>query len=465
MFLFSDTSILAMTTWLLPLAIIVLLYLSVWTFREPFNGTMLIFLTIPVLMPIIGEADGSSFYTIRLYSIFTIITFCSLTAAILRRKYHGFASTVLTIPFGLYCLANVLSLFNTPYLDSSIRQFMKLLGVNVAMYIVIVTTLNSRKRLENAIKILFSVGIIIALIGIVQNILYFFLHIDLFLNIKNAPRAATAAFAEKGWFPQYATLLFSIALPLYFSNSFTRWKPKLLVCMCIFGVVIASGLNRASYVVTILIVIAASMLKIGGQRLRSLAKATILLLAALFIASLIPSFFEEGWKLVQIRSQKEMFSLDEPSNARRVDLAEETLKHIKAHPFIGQGFGSWGKVVPPQTVKGGGSEGGSAFNIVLGILYDGGILGLIAFGLICYLYLKCCFDLLKTTKDPYHKTMLYVAILAFLNIMFTAQFHPSWLTGYAWMAIAMGMAICNIVKGEMGNESRLCTAQLKSRRR
>ena len=51
-----------------------------------------------------------------------------------------------------------------------------------------------------------------------------------------------------------------------------------------------------------------------------------------------------------------------------------------------------------------------------------------------------------------------------VDIIITAQFHPTWLAGYAWLAIATGMSITNIVKGEMANENCLFTTQLKSRR-
>ena len=458
MLLFSNISTLAITSWLWPLAIITLLYLIVWIFREPFNGTLLICLTIPIIMPIVGNATGTDFWTIRLHHMFTVITFCALLAAILRRKYQGFAKTILVIPFGLYCFANVLSLFNTPYVENSIRQFMKLLGANVAMYIVVTTTLNNRERLERVVKILLGVGLILALIGIIQNVAYRFLSIDLFLNIKNAPSASAAAFAERGWFPQYITFLLCIALPLYFSKAHSKWKPWLAFCMCVYGIVIASGLSRSSYVVAVVIILTAWVLKVGREMSRYLIRIAFISILALVLASLIPSFFEKDWQFVYIRNQGEMFSLDEPSNAIRVDLATETLKHIKAHPLIGKGFGSWGRIVPPKIGRGGGCQGGSAFNVFLGVLYDGGAIGLIAFGLICFLYLKSCFGLLKIVKDPYHKTILYIAILVFVDIMVTAQFHPTWLAGYAWLAIAMGMSICNIVKGEMANENRLCSA-------
>jgi O-antigen ligase len=317
--------------------------------------------------------------------------------------------------------------------------------------------------LKKIIKVLLGTGLAISLVGMIQVIAYRFLGMNLFLNISNSSKVAAVAFEESVWFPQYITFLLSITLPLYFSNSFIKWKPQMTVCMCVFGIVIVSGLNRSSYVVTIAIVIVATILKIGGKRLHSLAKATVFLMMALLLASLIPSFFEKEWKLVRIRSQGEMFSFEEPANARRVDLATETLKHIKEHPFIGKGFGSWGQVVPPQTIEGGGSTGGSAFNVILGVLYDGGIIGLIALGLICYLYLKRCLDLLKITRNPYHKTIIYIAILVFTDIIITAQFHPVWLMGYAWLAIAMGMSITNLIEGELVNENRLSTAQLKSR--
>jgi len=448
---------------LLPLAVVISVFIIIWIFREPFNGTLLIFLVIPIILPIIGSAsDGSSFWNIRLHNVFTVITFCALLAAILRHKYQGFASTVLVIPFGLYCLANVLSLFNTPYLVSSIRQFMKLLGANVAMYMVITTTLNSRARLEKVIKILLGIGLLLSFVETVQYTLSLFFGIDSLLRIMGARKAA-AAFAERGWFPQYMGVMFTIALPLYFSKAFKSWKPWLAFCLCVFGVVIASGLNRSSYVTVIVVILTAYALKVGGERSRYLMRIAIVSILALAVASFIPSFFEKELQLVRIRRSGEMFSPDEPSNARRVDLAEVTLKHIEAHPFIGRGFGSWGRVVPPQTVKGGGSQGGSCFNIFLGVLYDGGILGLIALGLICYCYLRACFRTLRNVNDPYQQTMLYIAILMFVDIFVTAQFHPTWLAGYAWLAMAMGMAIVNIVKREISNENSLHTAQLKSR--
>jgi len=448
--------------YLLPLVIIISLYVIIWIFREPFNGTILIFLTIPIGIPLIGDnIGGMSFFNLRLYDVFTVITFGSLLLAILCRRYPRFAKTSLSLPFGLYCFANLLSLFNSPYPMDGVRQFVKLLGANVTMYMVITTTLNSRARLEKVIKILLVGGILVCLMGTVQNLVFRFFGINWFFLKSN--HRATATFAEAGWYAQYIGLLFAIALPLYFSKAFKLWKPWLLICIYIYLMVVASELSRSAYVTTFVVILAAWALKIGGDRLKSSIKMTAFVVVTLILASLITSYFVGEMQFVRLHKPGQMFSPEEASNAIRVNLARQTWSHIVEHPVVGQGFGSWGRVMADDFGNL-NARGGSAFNIFLGVLYDGGILGLIAFALICYCYLSSCFGAIRSTKDSYNRTLLHIAILVFVSLFVSSLFHPIWQIAYTWLVIAMGVANVNIVKGERLSENRVFTAKLKSGR-
>ena len=438
---------------LLLLAITVFIGVTISVFNRPFNGTQLIFLTIPITIPLVGDPyGGMAFFNIRLYDLLTVLTFCAIVAAVCINKHRGFAKTVLGWPFFLYCIANLLSLFNSPYITDSIRQFLKLFAANVTMYLVITTTLNTAQRIEKVLKIMFSSGVLVCLVGTLQNIMFLFFDINWFF-IKNNYRA-TATFAEAGWYAQYISLLFSIALPLYLSRAFKHWKRWLGVCICILLVVIASESSRAAYVATFSVIFVGLLLGIGGRdRIRVFAKVTTFVVLALVLASLLSSLLSA--KLQFVRLRKEIFALDEPSNAIRVRLASQTWDHIIDHPVIGVGFGTWQRVITADLgVR--PVRGGSAFNAILGVLYDAGILGLFAFGMICFSYLSACFRLLKSTSDPKKTALLQVAILVFVNLFVVAQFHPSWLIGYNWLGIAMGMAIVSVVRKDMADENSFC---------
>ena len=438
---------------LLLLAITVFIGVTISVFNRPFNGTQLIFLTIPITIPLVGDPyGGTAFFNVRLYDLFTVITFCALIAAVCINKRRGFVSTVLGGAFCLYCLANLLSLFNSPYIMDSVRQFFKLFAANVTMYLVITTTLNTAQRIEKVFKIMFSGGVLVCLVGTLQNIMFLFFGINWFF-IKGNYRA-TATFAEAGWYAQYISLLFSIALPLYLSQAFKHWKRWLGVCMCIFLVVIASESSRAAYVATFSVIFVGLLLGIGGHdRIKLFAKITTFVVLALVLASLLYSLLSA--KLQFVRLHKEIFALDEPSNAIRVRLANQTWKHIVDHPVIGTGFGTWRRVMSADLGER-PIRGGSAFNAILGVLYDAGIVGLIAFGIICFSYLNACFRLLKSTSDTKKTALLQVAILIFVNLFVVAQIHPSWLVGYNWLAIALGMAIVNVTRKSIADENSLC---------
>jgi len=439
---------------LLPLVITISLWTIVWIFRRPFNGTLLIFLTIPVTIPLVGDAyGGMAFFNVRLYDLLTVVTFCALLAAICLNKHQRFVSTALGPAFCLYCLANLLSLFNSPYITDSMRQFFKLFTVNVTMYLVITTTLNTIKRIEKVIKVMLGAGILVCLVGTLQNVMFLFFGINWFFIETNL--RATATFAEAGWYAQYISLLFSIALPLYFSKAFKSWRPWLRLCICIYLVVIASELSRAAYVLAIVVALAVVALRIGGNRLRALVRMTSFIVVALVLASLVYSFFMRDFQFVRLRESGRMFALTESSNVIRIKLARQTCKHIAEHPIIGQGFGTWSRVILSE-LGGPAIRGGSAFNVILGVLYDGGVLGIVALGLICFSYLNACFSLLRSTDDSQRKALLQVAVLIFVNLFVAAQIHPIWLIGYTWLGISLGMAIVNVVKKSMIDENRLC---------
>jgi len=398
-----------------------------------------------------------SFFNVRLYDLLTILTFAALLGAVCIDKRMRIKRTSLGVPFALYCFAIILSFFNSPYLSDSIRQLCKLLGANVALYIVITSTVTSRRKVEQVIKIILVGGIFVCLVGTIQNIAFHFFGANWFF-IKSNYRA-TATFAESGWYPQYISLLFTIALPLYLSRAFKHWKRWLGAGICIFLLVIASEMSRAAYVITFFVILAGLLLRIGGvSRIKLFAKITTFGMLALVLASLLHSFLFGHLQFVRLREPARMFALDEPSNAIRVQLSSHTWKRIVDHPIIGQGFGTWGRVVRPEIGQIGKQRGGGAFNVILGVLYDAGVLGLIAFGMICFSYLNACFRLLKSTSDAKKVALLQVAILIFVNLFVAAQLHPSWLIGYTWFGVAVGMAIVNVIKKSIADENSFSTS-------
>jgi O-antigen ligase len=128
-------------------------------------------------------------------------------------------------------------------------------------------------------------------------------------------------------------------------------------------------------------------------------------------------------------------------NVNRISRIETVVKPIQEHPVIGNGIGTFGDVIGMTT------RSPATFNVFLTVLFDSGITGLVLFVILLsalagYLVLLMRRRLTQI-NDIY---LLRAGLYMLLCIMIISQFHPFYMSGYAWLGFALIAATIRIIR-------------------
>lgn len=450
----------ATNTLLIAVAGLGVLLILVKIYLSPFWGTQLVFITLPIMIPIVGNRfGGEAFFNIRLYQVVALATFSALLMWVFTRK-AAWPPMRLSLPFALLLGTYLLSFRNTEYFDDSVRALVKILAAQVVLFIVIVAMIQEKHQLQRVIKLLAWTGIVVAWIGYVQAISYQYFGIN--LSVVPINPTPTALFTEAGWYGFYGTILFALFLPMMFLPSAKAQRGLLVVSIVHCAVAALLSENRSSVLGILLALILVALVgpilwQISiGSRLRILVVVSSVVLFGFLMASyLFPDLVQGlGWKFSRI-------SFGDPRKEERVIRLNDTLEYVAQHPIIGNGVGTYGAKVLPRGIRvfglhesvlvaGSYMRGGGSFNIFLGALYDAGVLGLVALIWLLLAYVMLLRRAIQKCQDEWIRALLIGCLLAFAVIIFISQFSPLYLSDYAWAFVALGVAVCNIATKQPG---------------
>ena len=267
--------------------------------------------------------------------------------------------TSLNLPFLLFIATGLLSIVNSPYLYISLRGAFKIIKY-AALYLMIIETVDTKKRFKNYIMLTMATSLIIGIDGLVQ---YFF-GIDFIRHFDLQGGRVRAAFGNINGFGGYLIIVFSLAVSvLAWAAKGIRQKTAAGLLVGLLGTCVALTYSRGSYAGSIIAVVLQGCFKVKKI-------LPIFVVIALLGAVFLP-------KNVFMRA-KSIFLLQQSTYNERMDVWKGTLKMAKEHPIIGSGINTFFREYPKYRID--QREGsGHAHNCYLQILAETGILGLMAF--------------------------------------------------------------------------------------
>ncbi|NQT30016.1 MAG: O-antigen ligase family protein [Candidatus Saganbacteria bacterium] len=383
-----------------------------------------------LLMPL--DIFQYTFFNLRPWNIICFIGIFFLILNKLMKREP--INTPLGWVFFLFLMTYILSIFNSSNVTYSILQLLKLILIDVLLYILVVNVVHTSNFLLKAYKILFLAGLIVGAFGIIQMIAIWFFGINLMwwnFNLAGPP----AWFTERTWYGNYLVFVFSAFIALYPRlKERSLWFSRFILLFLISCILLSN--SRAALVTLVLLIVINELFVNFKKPIRLLVKSSAALIALAFAFF----FLREYWE--RIFMQENVFArLFLSSNADRIPIVEVAIKSIANHPFIGNGIGTWGDAI------GMGMRWPATFNIFLTILYDAGILGLLVFMLMLLTFLFYCYRELQYQKGKVkNQLLLRATFYMVVCVLLLSQFHPFYLSGYAWLGISLGVATIAIMR-------------------
>ncbi len=342
-------------------------------------------------------------------SIIEIVIVVSLVSLVLKKIVlkEGFSADYkyINIFLVIYLAFSALSLYNTQYMNLSLRALFSKSFKFAALFFIIKEIINTRTKLNNFITMAFLSCIIILGDGFIQ---YFITHKDFLLNypafyyVPAAPNgitfptasfpfpndfaawiivfvfpvAAFAFWAKAGW--QRSALAALALAGLLYSLILTKVRGALIGFLIAFGILSCIKLKRVGVVLMILFILSPFVIN----------------------KALVPHIFSMG-----------------SMNDRSV-MWQNGMKIFEKHPIIGNGLNTF--FVEYREIRNDsdrGKRGSYAHNCYLQMAAEIGLLGLAFFLLFVTAVLAAGFRALKTTKDPLYYSLIMGILLGLIAFL------------------------------------------------
>lgn len=233
--------------------------------------------------------------------------------------------------FAAFIIWNLISLFNSDYLYQSLRGLLKVIKYGLLLVITI-DALKSGRFLKRAVYFMLIWSIIIALNGIIQNILGFGIIRLRTINTLDSLLRISSSFRQSNNFGAYLVLIIPIFLTFIFSKSI-NWRNRIyfLSGLIPLSYCIVRTYSRGAWLALPVAVLILGFLK---------SKRLFIVLIILFIV--LPFFLPQ-----QVKSRiSDLWNFQEGTNRERLKLWSGALVMIKEHPFIGFGVNTYTKNFP-----------------------------------------------------------------------------------------------------------------------
>jgi len=359
------------------------------------------------------------------------LTILSFIGATITKKLKNIPKTALDIPllafFIFLCFSVIFSINPHKSLISLIlKNFEWFL-----LFFIVVATLNTKKRINVFLKVLFFSALCVAIDGLTQQI---FGH-DLFRGQAFQERIS-ASFRHYNDFAAYLGVMFPITISLYVCNE-NKLRPYFIFLSVLLGYCLVMTLSRGGYFTTFIginFIVFFSLIKLKSLNYKKLA-INLLIFINLLVLTMVIGIYNLRLDLIIER-------LRISGGAGRNGIWEYATLLIKARPFFGYGMGSFmglfsqlNKSISPTY----------AHNCYLQMLVESGLFGLLSFLAIVFVFFKTT---LKTVIKNNDFLLLGVSsgILVFLiHAGFDTHFYSMQLSDFFW--IILGLAIAMVKNG------------------
>lgn len=416
------------------IGILGLILLLVFSIRSDI-ALFLILITLPL------EAfswDGLG-VRIKAFQVITLLAIPGLVLPVLIRKKSIKIPPIK--PLILFLIIGILSFNNAISRDQALVSFCLWLFLISFYFITYNFLIINSSMIFKSLFLIILVGNAIAIYGIIQWIGTILGYNLIEITTNNPYGRPTSVFLEAIWYGCYMMIMSILQISLYFSRSFRKWKWWLLIGFSInfMGLLISltrsAWLGFASGFIFLLLISKRISIKL------LIFLLIILLILLVFYQILIPYEFRG-----LANRFREILDPREHAAQSRIRMMSSALPLIKLHPIIGNGMGHYGIIFGGERAY--GSEKlrplGVVISTFLNILFDCGILGLMAFIWFLFSVFKPAFSRFKTVKNKYWKSIIlsYLAIL--ISFLTYFLFTPGHVFGFFWFNLAFLAAITRL---------------------
>ena len=421
-----------------PPLVITGLFLAVAIMHWPWLGIYLALLTAPIETGLVYVA-GFGMYA------FQPIVMLTATAVLIRSLL---GSGKILVPremwpvIGLW-LTYVLSAFFAIDMETTLGGIVYFIPL-LALCWVFAKEVYTLAYLERIVAGVIWVGVILALLGLMQLVLY---HAG--FTIAFGPRHAnflrlygrpSGLQGEPNWFGIYAGMILAIALPLWMRKQSISRSPVItvLVIAILSMAVLVSG-TRSAWMG--LLVAGGLYLLFGKVHLQR--KIAILLGAGMLLGAILLALaIIAPQTLEPLNRLRYLFDTSEVNSRVRTNTWSQSFKYIRLHPIKGYGLSAW-EVISPQVRENTGIvviDGKSVPNIFLENWLSAGLPGLLFTVIFCAYYLFNLWDLSRRRNNyrlsVYLEGILGGLIMVLVASLFTNAFKHNWF----WMLIALAIS-------------------------
>lgn len=386
------------------------------------------------LWGICATAIALPFVSNEILIVLMTLVIASYIFRVVRKKELDFAHTPLNLPIIIFIVVEILTtIFSVDPMLSARNLLVEILSFG--FFFVMINTLNTRTKLNAALKVFLIVTVAMSMLGIVQ---YFTigpmnkLWADKKLHPDLAARTV-GTFGNPNIFAEYIEHMLPVGLALVFG--FRKFKNKLAAAamFIIMSVCLVLTFSRASWL--------GFAAAIGLFFVVKLAR----FIPVLFAAGVAAIPFLPNVVLQRIHS---IGSLKDSSNAYRMMVWQGTVKMIKDFWITGVGFGYWAFKNSYLSYSIKGTRVWHAHNLFLEISAEMGIFGILVFLWIMLLMFKTSYCFIQSSKDKYLGYLslgLSCAVISLLvhGVGEHILYMPKSVLMF-WMVVAFQMAVIGI---------------------
>lgn len=308
---------------------------------------------------------------------------------------------------------------------------------HIGLYTIVVNQVLTRSLAQRLMLVLFLAAALNGLYGIAQHLsggmdLFQFEGYERIRRVGDQVRA-TGTFSHYMTFSGQMLLLglLGIGLLLFWARGPVLFGLACVVLLLLGGLL--ASLTRNAY-----LGLGAGLLTIGGSKER---KAFALLTAGFIISALLVLIF---FPAVRTRAVSIMDLKADQSNLERIRIWQTTLDMIQDRRLFGVGIGNYRAVFDQYREQYGASSHSHAHNTLLQVMAENGLIGLIAYLFIWYVFFREGVRTARATLDPFTRgvTMGAVGGLVGFHVagLFEYNLGDSEVAMMMWWIVGLAMA-------------------------
>ncbi|MFA6272281.1 MAG: O-antigen ligase family protein [Patescibacteria group bacterium] len=432
---------------LMVLGALVGVVVSIFIFRNPVLGILLITFLLPFERIGAIEAGGM---TIRVSQILTIITIGGWIFDGLHRQSFLLNKNPLIFPLALFMLANIASLINAENIERSVSVLLFTL-FTIVFSLLIPQLITKKNHVQTVVTLVIISAFIVGAFGIFQ-----FLGDIIGLpqsitglrhlytkEVLGFPRIQSTAL-EPLYFANYLLIPLGLLCALFFGKNKNIRNSYLILLIIFLGLNLVLTVSRGGYLgfATILAVLGVYYFK----RIFTSRKTPILLVSAVIIGYIAVKFLGLGDTVnLEVFRGHVVNAFYGAAYSERVETLEIAMNGFSQHPWIGIGVGGFGPFASVHPYV----EPNDGWNIVnnepVELLAEVGILGFLAFIAMFATVIFRSIKAIKITKDSYLRTIMIGFLAILLGIFAQYQTFSTLYIMHVWFVIGMMVAIQNII--------------------